>query len=407
MSQISKSSKKAKRKPKKADIEEEEELNDEPAEDLAAPRGIVEVGADDWMEEEFGAAKAKKGKKGKKGGNKKQPVESEDEAIAEVTQAVDEVKIAEPKPAPAAAAAPKEEAGDEEPTGVLSKKEKERLKKEKEKVRVGPSSLGDESSFEMIANHDLRCQAKKKAQAAAKKAASGGAPVEATPAAATEPSPSAPIAEAAGEDDEGEEGGDAAGKKNKKKKKKAADKKEPAPAPAKKPNAKIAALQVRFYARARWNPPLTLNLHIGSHGSSEEGAGGGRGRGSRRAQVSADHLALDRAIADFPALTRRIADEEKRLEEEENAKAEEKARKKEKERVRALSHRLGAVVGLTRHFPLLTNPLFITGQEGAAQEGGQASYPQAKGREGCRRSSSRRSRRRRRTSGRRSAEGRR
>lgn len=139
MSQIAKSSKKKdKKKSKQAAVEEDEEdFNAEPAQDLSAPRGAVEAGADDWMEEEFGSAKEKKGKKGKKGGNKKAaPVEeSEDEAVAEVTQAVEEVKIAESKPAPAAA--PKEDAaGSEEPTGVLSKKEKERIKKEKEKVRL-------------------------------------------------------------------------------------------------------------------------------------------------------------------------------------------------------------------------------------------------------------------------------
>lgn len=161
MAQLNKASKGGKDKKKKKkqaalSDDEEEVAAAEPVEDLAAPRGIVEVGADDWMEEEFGKDKPKKGKKGGKK-QQKQKVESEDEedaAVAEVTSKVAEVNIAaaEEKPTPAVAA--KDEGEQEEPTGVLSKKEKERIKKEKEKVRppshalhgphADPSSTGQE-----------------------------------------------------------------------------------------------------------------------------------------------------------------------------------------------------------------------------------------------------------------------
>lgn len=151
MSAIAKSKKKDKKKKSKSvavsDNEEEVVKGDEPAQDMAAPRGIVEVGADDWMEEEFGPTK-KKGKAGKKnkGGNKAAAADDDDDfdkALAAVTGQVADAKIEETS-APPPTAEPEVEApaaGDEgdEPKGVMSKKEKERLKKEKEKVSESSS----------------------------------------------------------------------------------------------------------------------------------------------------------------------------------------------------------------------------------------------------------------------------
>lgn len=147
MSAIAKSKKKDKKKKSKSvavsDNEEEVVKEDEPAQDMAAPRGIVEVGADDWMEEEFGPTK-KKGKAGKKnkGGKKAAAADDDDDdfdkALAAVTGQVADTKIEETSSPPPTAETEVEApaAGDEgdEPKGVMSKKEKERLKKEKEKV---------------------------------------------------------------------------------------------------------------------------------------------------------------------------------------------------------------------------------------------------------------------------------
>ncbi|KAM0789053.1 hypothetical protein ACM66B_003116 [Microbotryomycetes sp. NB124-2] len=243
--------------------------------DLAAPRGAVEVTADDWMDQEFGDSgkKSKKGKKGKPQQAAKAD-DDEDEAVEQVTKAVEDVKIADDKPTPAAAAT-EADGDDGEPTRVLSKKEKEKLKKEKEK-------------------------AKKKAQAAAKKANAGTAPAaeESKPAPAAEPEAAATADAAEDGEDDGEDAGGEGGaaKKNKKKKKKAAaEKKEPAPASAKKPNAKIAALQAALEAQKKAQEEARLR-------EEEE--------------------------------RRRIEEEERRAAEEERLKAEEKARKKEKEKAK-------------------------------------------------------------------------
>ncbi|SCZ99374.1 BZ3500_MvSof-1268-A1-R1_Chr7-2g09505 [Microbotryum saponariae] len=284
MAAIAKSSKSKKEKKTKAAPVEEEE--DREHIDLAAPRGAVEVNAEDWMDAEFGDDK--KSKKGKKGGNKKaqqkkQDEDSEDEAAADaqveaVIQAVEQVKLddGEKKESPQVEAEEdRDDQEDDQPNRVLSKKEKEKLKKEKEK-------------------------AKKKAQAAAKKAHSGdaapaaGAPAEATPA------PPPPAATAAAnddaEDDGDEAGGDAASKNKKKKKKKAADKpvvEKAAPAP--KLNPKMAALRAAMEAQ-------------------------------KAAQEEAKRLEEEEQA--------RIEEEERKAAEEERLRAEEKAKKKEKEKAK-------------------------------------------------------------------------
>ncbi|KAI5479790.1 hypothetical protein MNV49_002602 [Pseudohyphozyma bogoriensis] len=202
-------------------VESDDEVA-QPAEDVEEPvekKGPIEAG-DDWMEElDNDKKKGKKAKGGKKGGKK--AAESDDE-VDELADKVEAAKI----DAPAAAKAEPEEAADDEPKGVLSKKEKEKLKKEKEK-------------------------AKKKAQAAAKKAAGGSAPAPAAEAEAATPTP-APDAEGGDEEDGAEEGGEASSKNKKKKKKKAAGEKAPPPPPAAPKGAagkRIAALQAMVEAQ--------------------------------------------------------------------------------------------------------------------------------------------------------------
>ncbi|KAN0062424.1 eukaryotic translation initiation factor 5B [Thecaphora frezii] len=168
----------------------------------------VQVSADDLMDDEF----PEQPKKGKKGGQKKQQQKQEDD---------DNDNDASQPPAAEEADAPR----------ILTKKEKEKLKKEKEKE-------------------------KKKAQAAAKKAAAAASPsVPGTPEPEKEAPPSPAPAAAGGEDDDDDdaaEGGAAASdKKKKKKKKKAAEPAAPAPAPTKKPNAAVAALQARIAAQRK------------------------------------------------------------------------------------------------------------------------------------------------------------
>jgi translation initiation factor 5B len=138
----SNSKKKAKGKKNKPDPISDDDA--EPAEDkdnefvATETRGVVEVNADDWMEAEFGETKAKKPKKGKKGGKSQQQRDNEeDEAdpVDVISKGVETIEIAAvvvEKPV-------KEEQDlEEEETGskVLSKSEKEKLKKEKEKVRA-------------------------------------------------------------------------------------------------------------------------------------------------------------------------------------------------------------------------------------------------------------------------------
>ncbi|WWD10373.1 hypothetical protein V865_008508 [Kwoniella europaea PYCC6329] len=219
-----KKGKKDKKSKKKAVVDEDEEM-EEPSAAAAEPPTAVNID-DEWPEEDV---KPKKGKKGKKG---KKAVDEEEEdldailekAAAERRAAEAAAKEAEPTPAPVAAPEPAaeddEDGGDDGPK-ILTKAQKEKLKKEKEK-------------------------AKKKAQAAAKKASVP------TPA-AEEPSPSAPEPTAEAEEDEGDEEAGGADKKKKKKKKPAAKAAEPAPAAAKgkKVPAHIAAMQAAMEERKR------------------------------------------------------------------------------------------------------------------------------------------------------------
>lgn len=197
-----------------------------PTEDLSAPRGAIEVGADDWMEAEFGKEKEKKGKKGKKG----KKVEDDDDDWDAVLKKAQDLKISEAAAkaaaAPAVVEAVKEEVTaeeEEEGTGtkVLSKSEKEKIKKEKEKVSAVKGIFTPITLLISIAN----LQAKKKAQAAAKKSAGPVVPtIEESAPVTTEAEVPEPIDGADAED--GEEGDDAGKKnKNKKKKKSAVEKK--------------------------------------------------------------------------------------------------------------------------------------------------------------------------------------
>ena len=118
------------------------------ADALAKSKAPIEMTADQLMEEEWGEdPKPKKGgKKGKKGGKKQAAADyDEDEFLNEqmkgmsvekekTQEAEQAAKQAEPTPE---AAAPKDDEAqdDDGAPKLLSKKEKERLKKEKEKVR--------------------------------------------------------------------------------------------------------------------------------------------------------------------------------------------------------------------------------------------------------------------------------
>lgn len=154
-----KKAKKDKKKAKKGAIEDEdgEEAleGDAGIEEIKPSQAPVQMTAEELMKEEFGPVKAKgKGKKGKKGKTQYQPGMDDDDDFLD--QQIKNLSVKEDQPAPAQD--PKEEqesvpapppatpsatndeaVGDGEPTGVLSKKEKERLKKEKEKVRTSNS----------------------------------------------------------------------------------------------------------------------------------------------------------------------------------------------------------------------------------------------------------------------------
>ena len=91
--------------------------------------------AEELADEEWGPVKEKKGK-GKKGKGKAKKDEDETESAA-----VEEVKAVEKPSTPTAEILKKDpEEPNAEGVTVLSKKEKERLKKERDKVR-GPSCL--------------------------------------------------------------------------------------------------------------------------------------------------------------------------------------------------------------------------------------------------------------------------
>ncbi|KAF7967593.1 hypothetical protein HWV62_33719 [Athelia sp. TMB] len=194
--------KKDKKKPKKT----AEPLDDDIPEDGEAPaaeKGPVQMTAEELADEEWGPVK-EKGKKAKKAKGKKAKVDDEEEEEKPDAGTSTPAESAAPAAAPAAPSpAPDGEEAEEAEDGgpkVLSKKEKEKLKKDREK-------------------------AKKKAQAAAKKAAEGGG--DATPPVA--------VAEEAKKDEEAEEAEGqegAASKKKKKKKGKGGDEAAPAPAAA-------------------------------------------------------------------------------------------------------------------------------------------------------------------------------
>ncbi|KAG8763881.1 hypothetical protein FRC11_010001 [Ceratobasidium sp. 423] len=246
--------------------------------DTSAPKGPVEMTAEDLADEEWGPVKGKKdkGKKGKKKGAAKAEEKDEAEAEAEAEPTTVEAIPVETKPAsveaPVEADGGDDEEGDGEEGGkILTKKEKEKLKKEKEK-------------------------AKKKAQAAKKKAAAA-AEDEPSVAPAAAPEPAAPVPKEVEdkEEDEEEEGGDAGGgaSKKKKKKKKPTEKKEPEP--KKKGGAGIAAL---------------------------------------RALMEKQKQAEEEARRKEEEEQRRLEEEERKREEEERRKEEEKQRRKEKEKAK-------------------------------------------------------------------------
>lgn len=179
---------------------------------------------------------------------------------------------------------------------ILSKKEKEKLKKEREKA--SRDGLVD---FLNLANFFL--QAKKKAQAAAKKAAAADEPPDSqVPAAETPVATKNDGNDEGNDDDDGEEAATGTTSKDKKKKKKKPKKDEEVPAPAagKKKTTGISALKAMMDEKKR----------------IEEEA-------RRREEEE----------------RKRIEEEERQAEEEARKKEEEKQRKKEKEKVRSFDLR--------------------------------------------------------------------
>lgn len=278
---------------------------------LARSKAPIEMTADQLMEDEWGEdPKPKKGKKGKKGG-KKQATEAYDEDEF-LNEQVKSMSVAKDPPNEDALAAKTEEAvalAAEEPKAedeaaeeddgapkLLSKKEKERLKKEKEKVSgaLAPSD---------IPLTYLR-QAKKKAQAAAKKAAAGPnavEPTERTADASVEVTPAADEPKDAAEDEDGAAG--AASAKNKKKKKKGGAAKEESAGPA---------------AEAKAAPAKKVPAHIAAL------------RAAMEKQKAAEEEARRREEEE----RRKIEEEEARAAEIERQKEEDKKRKKEKEKAK-------------------------------------------------------------------------
>ncbi|MBW0476034.1 hypothetical protein O181_015749 [Austropuccinia psidii MF-1] len=268
--------------PPTEEISDDQTLNSN-QKDLIAEPDVDELYPEDNNE--------KKNKKSKKKSDKKSalPLQldddmDEDELLEKARQARQEAE-AQLKADPSAAL-PQSQQNNQvtESTGLLSKKEKERLKKEKEK-------------------------AKKKAQAAAKKAA-GTVPNSASlqPEPETEHSPSHPqelesnldsnIAPPPDAEDEEEEtvGGGTTSKNKKKKKKKAAEKTEAVKEePKKKVGGKLSALRAAMEEKQR--------LEAEAKAKAEE---------EERLRI----------------------EEEQRLEAEEKRKEEEKARKKEKEKAK-------------------------------------------------------------------------
>ena len=118
-------------KPKGVESDVEDEV-DEGGNDKGMQ--VAEVDPDAWMEDEFGPTKVKG--KGKKGGKKQQVRKEEsDEEDAVLAKGVEAVTLdAEATTAVEPVAPVGEE--DNEPSGVLTKKQKEQIKKDKEKVAI-------------------------------------------------------------------------------------------------------------------------------------------------------------------------------------------------------------------------------------------------------------------------------
>lgn len=122
---------------KKANVDEDVDMDGTATPEAPAAPEVANID-DEWPEEDV---KPKKGKK--KGGKKSQQMDAGDDDMDVATPAVEDALVAaatpaaeEAAPSPAAPGTPAEPADGEEEGGVkiLSKKEKERLKKEKEKV---------------------------------------------------------------------------------------------------------------------------------------------------------------------------------------------------------------------------------------------------------------------------------
>ncbi len=203
---------------------------------------------------------------------------------------------APPSAAPVPISTEVAESGGEEPQGdgvkILSKKEKDKLKKEREKVRRRVQSEIGLHIYDNLPH----VQAKKKAQAAAKKAAgTSSGPAEEPTVPAEEEVNEEVKEDAEGEDEEGAAG--AASKDKKKKKKKGKKDEEPTPAPA---------------------PPAGKKK---------------AGMSALRALVEERKRAEEEARRQEEEERRRIEEEERRAAEEERRKEEEKQRRKEKEKV--------------------------------------------------------------------------
>lgn len=108
--------------------------------DISAPKKAVQMTAEELADEEWGPVK-EKGKKAKKG-KKKGKTQDDDEEEEEKVDAPPARAEAAQSPAPESKADEGEDGGEDGGPKVLSKKEKEKLKKEREKVSAhGQSSV--------------------------------------------------------------------------------------------------------------------------------------------------------------------------------------------------------------------------------------------------------------------------
>jgi translation initiation factor 5B len=267
--------------------------------DISVHKKPVEMTADDLADEEWGPVKtkaqARKKSKIKESRVDQAPGTWDGVLIGFVmslfknTIAVEgeliSVQIADAVPLTTAEA--EADAPEEGGTKILSKKEKEKLKKEREKVR----------SFLLFCEELLSnsIQAKKKAQATAKKVTEEGNDVQTTVMSVAVVAPELQTEEV---DDEGEEAG--AGKTDPKKKKKKKAKKDEEPSPA---------------------PPV---------GAKKKG-----GISALKALLEEKKRIEEEAKRREDEEKRRVEEEERKAEEEQRRKEEEKQRKKEKEKVSA------------------------------------------------------------------------